>query len=725
MKTGRLCEAYRTGVLALALVATGAFAEEDSSPLLTDMEGAKIENIVVTAQRREENLQDVPIAITALSAEQLSAAGIDGAAGLSLVTPGLYYAGQGPFAQPTIRGVGTSLAGPSTDANVAIYVDGIYQPNQIANLFDFNNIERIEVLKGPQGTLFGRNATGGAINITTFSPTAEPRADVTLSYGRFNDFKATAYATGGITDTLSANVAVLYRNDDGYVKNVLLNKRMAKIDEKAVRAKLLYRPVDDLSITLTGNYSDSSNNAPYAVEPVNRNNVNVRTNPNLLIPPAIREVALDTDPEATTKSKGISLHVQYDRPWGRFTSITAYQDVEPYLLSDIDNSAAPASTASIPLSQETFTQEFNFASDFDSAVNWIAGLFYYDDTADLDLFSYSGIPRVLVATVFSTITTEAAAAYGEINYDVSDRLRLIGGVRYSYEKKHASGGIPAAPNILNSEEDWSAWTPRASIRYALTPDSNIYFTYSRGFKSGNYNGVALSNTPVDPETVNAYEIGYKLAAPRLSLNASAYYYDYKDIQVQIQTNLGGNVLTLYQNAATAKIYGADLDLTAVLTDRWRAQVGLAYTHARYDKYKDALITTPAVDPVTGLPIGGNVQTAGDASDKEMIRTPELTANVTLTYHRPLQTGALEASVTGAYNSGFFWDPGNRVEQDAYTLVNAQLTWISPQHRYRVSLWGQNLTDETYVIYGNTTGTGDSAAYGRPITYGISVSASLR
>ena len=246
--------------------------------------------------------------------------------------------------------------------------------------------------------------------------------------------------------------------------------------------------------------------------------------------------------------------------------------------------------------------------------------------------------------------------------------------------------------------------------------------YSEGFKSGNYNLSALSSTPANPEVVKSYEAGYKYARGRFSFNTSAYYYDYKNIQVQIQVNNNGVLSTVLQNAATANIYGLDADFKAQLTDNWRVDAGAAWTHARYDSYNSALITTPIFKTVNGVVYSnGNSVLAGSAGGNDMIRTPEFTGNVTLTYVHDLPVGSVEASGTTSYNGGFFWDPGNRVKQDAYTIVNAQISWLSSDRRLKLTAWGRNLADEKYCFYSNQTSTGDSCAIGRPLSVGLAAS----
>ncbi len=218
-------------------------------------------------------------------------------------------------------------------------------------------------------------------------------------------------------------------------------------------------------------------------------------------------------------------------------------------------------------------------------------------------------------------------------WDVLDDLRLTGGLRYSDERKEANGAYRIGPTTqLHSAHTWDALTPSASVRWKIDDNQTTYVSYNRGFKSGSYNTTTLAQQqPVDPEFVDAYEAGYKFAGNRISANLSAFYYDYSNIQVAVQTNINGTNTGVLQNAATAEIYGADADVTAVLDDHWQAEAGAAYTHARYTDFPNALVTTP-------IPGGGNTQTPMDVSGNDMVRTPTFTGNLTLSYNADLFGG---------------------------------------------------------------------------------------
>ncbi|MBV9511012.1 MAG: TonB-dependent receptor, partial [Caulobacteraceae bacterium] len=442
---------------------------------------------MVTAQRREERLKDVPIAITAVSGQQLSKAGITSVTDLGLVTPGLNFAVQGAFAEPTIRGIGTSVTGAGADANVSLYLDGVYQPSQTANLFDLNNVQSVEVLKGPQGTLFGRNATGGAITITTLDPSFHPSADVSAGYGSFNEVRLNGYATGPISQDIAGDLAVQYKRDDGYIYNVNTGHEDANADTISLRSKLLFKPTDKLSFVLGGNYSNIQDSSPFSVKPVHNDNpfaetVNFPSNP--------YDIDLTDDPTIRTVSDGINLHAKYASDIGTFTSITSYERIVAYLNADIDNSPIFTSGAHIPSQEETVTQELNYASPQMGPFSWVGGVyFYWDNTGEHVTITSGAVPAPhIAADIIGRVRTDAEAAFAEGNYDFTDRLRLIAGVRYSTEEKRAGVDLSGVPGTNWSDRHrWFSVTPRGSLRYSLDPYSNVYLTISQGFKSGNYN----------------------------------------------------------------------------------------------------------------------------------------------------------------------------------------------------------------------------------------------
>jgi iron complex outermembrane receptor protein len=683
---------------------TAAILAAFTTPIVHSQEKprATIEEIIVTAQRREQNIQEVPIAITALSADALDKAGIDDTRSLEQVTPGLTFGTQGPFAQPTIRGIGTSSVELGDAANVAIYVDGVYNPMQSTGVFDLNSIERVEVLKGPQGTLFGRNATGGAIQVITRTPQQAPELKIKAGTGSFNLQDYDLYATSGVTDAVAVDLALSYLEDDGYVDNIYLNTDIADRRAFSARTKILFQPTDKIDLLLTLGTTDSDDNTVYATQPtkngpVQRPNV---ANPALMVPGDTYEVVHNIIPAIESNSDQASLKATFDLGGVTLTSLTAWADQSTYFRTDGDGTPAEFSSFEFENEDETLQQEITLAGATGST-NWVVGAFYLDEDAlrpYLD-FRANGILFPQPAT-FADI--KAWAVFGEVTQQFTDQFSMIFGLRYSNEERDSSTGA----------DEWENVSPRISATYALNADTNVYATFSQGFKSGTFsNGVSI-----DPETVDALEVGIKsMPTDRITVNASAYYYDYQDIQVSAYVG-SGSAITQLQNAASAEIKGFDVEMTALLTDQLTLRLGGAYTDATYDEFASAIVFTPR----TVAAGGGNAQANADASGNTMIRTPEWTLNLGLDHTSQLLGGELLLTGNVFVSDGFYWDVGNYLDEPGYTLVNARASWTPAGSRLTFSLEGNNLTDEEYGIYVSQNTVGDRVAYGRPRTWGVSV-----
>jgi iron complex outermembrane receptor protein len=682
--------------------------------------------IVVTAQRRVERLTDVPISITALTGDALAASGIRSTEDLSAVVPGLNFATNGAFAQPTVRGIGTTVSAAGSDANVAIYIDSVYQPSQIGNFSSLVDIEQIEVLKGPQGTLFGRNATGGAIRITTRRPTFEPTGDLMLSYGSFDEIRGSAYGSAGLSDTVAASLAFFYSDDRGYTRNIATGGYVAATNAVMIRGKVLFVPSDGLEFTLSGMHSERDANAPFSLGVLNRNNNNLGR-AGILATNNPREVSLTFDPAIGASSDLVSLNGKIDLGFADLTSISSYQRTKTYLLTDTDRTNLALNRADLPGGQKTYTQELNLVSSGKGPFQWFLGAFYYNDDA-------TGATIVNNGAVFTAIRlkSEAIAPFGEANLTLGD-LTLIAGLRYNHERKNFTA--TRGTIVEQRSQTFNNLTPRLGARYALGPSANLYATWSRGFKSGLFDQVLVGSTlvvsPVQPEKVDAYEIGFKYGRGRTSLSASGFIYDYDNIQFQAFNPNGGGLTQVF-NAAKARVYGGEIEASVSPANDFNLRATAAYTHSEYRSFPNATIYCPigaptfgnrsialgAVNPCTGRPSAG-------ASGNQLIRTPEFTASLSSDYHLDLGSGAIDLSATASYSGPFYWDPGNRLREAAYVLVNGEITYAFPGDKLRVTLWGRNLLNEGYSIYVTEAAAGDSVAYARPRTIGVSARLSFR
>ena len=674
----------------------------------------QVEEIIVTAQRREERLQDVPIAVVALSPEALQAKGVTSTEGLSAAVPGLTFTRVGASGTPFIRGVGSSAGDPSSEPSVATYVDGVYIASPNVNLFEFNAIERLEVLKGPQGTLFGRNATGGVIQVRTKDPSFAPEADLSVGYANYDTKSAAGYVTAGLSDAIAFNLAGSIRDqDDGYGNNRLSGVDTYVRDEQNIRGKLLFRLSDETQVMLAGDYLKvDSTGEDYKL-------------PNGAIgrDDSVTDLGrYDTQngflAKTDTKSRGGSLTVDHD--WGsiRFKSITAYRKATGVNAADVDLVPDPYFNVYSRLTQDNWSQEFHLASSGDARVTWLVGAFYYDSSAGYSPLQISGTDLGgLTLDIYGDVRTKSASVFAQATTEIAPRTNLTLGLRYTDEKQEYTAKTDSDVGLIAPEDsvDQSFNDPtwRIALDYKFTPDILGYVSYNRGIKSGGYGALSPVDTAAfDPEQLDAYEVGVKseLLDRRLRLNASAFWYDYKDIQVQIVQ--GSSTFT--QNAASARIRGIDLELQAALGERFTVSGNLAYTDGEYRDYENAGSYGLGVGPLLTI----------DASGNDTVRTPDLSGSLTLDYRMPISTGTLLSSLTVAQNGKFYWAADNERKEDAYTLVNASVRWLSSEEKYSVTVWGKNLTDEEYRSMLSESSYGDLTRQGDPRTYGVTLGVSF-
>lgn len=718
------------GVTAGLLASTPGYAQQAQ-----DEVDAREGVIVVTAQRREERLQDVPLSITAQSGDQLAQAGVDDIRDLGNVVPGLTFTTQGAFAAPTIRGVQSTVALAGADSPVAIYVDGVYQPNQLANVFELADIERLEVLKGPQGTLFGRNATAGAIVIHTRKPTFDVAGSIEVSEGIFfgggartsTDTTIKGFVSGPVVpDLLAASVSGYYEYIDGYLTNLRTGGQTGMVRKYNVGLKLLFTPTDNLEFLASGSIGKRTDFAAMATQPLRGNSAS-QFYPDSVVPDEPWHVATELERGSNptrVETKAISLTGKLDLDGiGTITSITAYQDIEARITVDIDAAYSPQCSAAFACilydedyPEETFQQELSFASEKFGAVSFVAGAFYYRDSH----YMGNGIQPLLTPTgrvdpsrtyaveFNSTIKTRAWAAFGEVSVDVSDSLHLIGGLRYSRERRYGLGdAVPRFPTTGAVVSD--AWTPRVSVRYDITPDMNVYATFSRGFKSAVLDTTGQSNNFANPEKLTSYEVGFKAAQPGFSVSLAAFYYDYTDLQVQFFD--GTN--TILANAADATIYGLDGDLTIGLGEAFEFRLlGSWLPEAKYDVFENGV--------AFALPnsAAGMSQVVVDASGQRLLKAARLTGSASVRYEDYVGSGTLDGNVTLSYSSAYSFDLLDRVRTGPYAILNAQLGYRPGDGGLRVSVFGKNITNKAYFTSALLGNQADAPVYSPPRQVGV-------
>ncbi|MET0369974.1 MAG: TonB-dependent receptor [Sphingobium sp.] len=704
-------------VLAMA-AAMSAQAQTISTPSTAAADQATAQDgytdIVVTAQRRSERLVDVPASIVAISGDQLAKAGVNGMEDLTRQAPGVIINKTGAYLQPTVRGIGASVQGGGAESNVAIYIDGVYVASQTGAMFDLANLESVQILKGPQGTLFGRNATGGAILITTRDPSHEFSGQFNASYGRFNEYKLSGYVTAGLSDTLAADISGYYRSSDGFVRDLRTNRQRGQQSSLDLRSKLLFEPTDSVRLVLSASHNETNDPAGLNYTTLNGNTVGRNFPDSLPVAEDRRHVSQELPTKIDTKTNSVALNGSVKFDFATLNLISGYRNEKDYIETDLDSSYAPASFATYDQFNESFSQEVNFTSAPGSDFSWVAGIFYYWNAAGSKNWKLNGAPFYK-----ARITSNSISGFADGTYDLGT-ISLIAGIRYSSEKRAFKRGLPGGAYTVDTSATFNSWTPRFGLRYDVGDRANIYATFSKGFKSGLYNISSPSTIPVLPEKIDAYEVGFKSAGRVLDFNAAAYLYKYNDIQVTAYDYTSG-VSRLF-NAAKAEVYGFELDAAWRPSSNFDARAAVSYTHAEFTKFPGAPVFTPRSTFTNGAACPalncGNVQSLIDASGNQMLRAPELTLSAAANYRIPLDNGGEVAfGVRPYWSSKINYSFQERISQPSYFTLDADISW-SITDLIRLTLWGRNLTDAKYANSRSESSARDAIAWAQPISYGI-------
>jgi iron complex outermembrane recepter protein len=689
---------------------------------------ASLKEIVVTAERRAEPIQNVPITISYLSADQLEKADVRSLGDIASITPGLRFDYSGNFAYPTIRGVGTTLADAGSGTNVGIYVDGFYSPNPTVSNFQLLNVQSIQVLKGPQGTLFGSNTSGGAILLTTTPPSSQTNAMASATYSSFNTQRYQTYFTTAVTHDLAFDIAGMFTQSDGWIHDIAEDDRdVGAYQDYSLRTGLLFTPADNLSFLLR--YEHAGTN-----DPVNMTDnawegdtgvpqVFGRFIPGTIITTDPNQVSY-TEPVATKlHNNAFQLTSKYDFGAGTLTSYTQYRkdDDEQFLDEDFDS--ARLEYLDITNHEHTFTQEFLMNSHPGGPLQWTGGVWIMNER-DMwpTLGSIADAPTTFLAG--SAVTVRSFAGYFNLTYQLTQNLFLTGGFRYTHDEQ-SEGYYRAGPGpeLLFPTLSANRGTPRAVIRYVLNQYSNVYASFSTGFKATIYNVGGGQLTPVLPESLKAYEIGYKFAAPTVSADLSSYFYNYKDLQVESYAVINDIPVSIVNNAAVARIWGFDGDLKFRITQAWQATLGADYTHAIYTSYPDDPTYTECLSlAACGAAYGLYLDTVTNGSGDEMSRAPKFTGDAGLTYTTLVPGGGdLALSATYYYTAAIYFGTAADFKQAAYSTLGARAQWTSPSGHWSAALFGDNITDTRYLtqVLPGTFGIG--ATWAPPTSVGVNVS----
>ncbi|TXC70243.1 TonB-dependent receptor [Sphingomonas ginsenosidivorax] len=742
------------GVIAAAQPGAAQTVANPSAPAATAPTDDLVEqgDIIVTAQRRDERARDVPISITNVTAAQLETANIQQLSDVARVTPALRFDSSGSFSQPTIRGVGTAVTTSGGGPNVGIYVDGFYVANPEATAFDLTKTQSIQVLKGPQGTLFGRNTTGGAILVTTAEPSMVTAAEFKATYGRFDAQTYQGYVTTGLGTRVAVDLEGQLRKGDGYFRNLANDDRdVGAYQNWSVRGGVKVRVTDDLSVLLRYTHSETDDptllltnayvdrnggSGFYSRVPLAAYGTNSSAGKPLVYafaPPATYATrpgevvnVPGTPTRFTNQTDAFQATIRADLGFADLTSYTQVRKDDAVNLQDLDATALALFNINLGIGNRTTTQEFLFTSKPGSALQWTAGLYYFRNRDTYFVNAAFGPPPYMPFGGSST-TTRSYAAFADGTYQLSPSLFFTAGLRYGHDVVgDAYFLIPVTQARFDVPEyKTSRVTPRAVLRYKPSDVSSVYASYSRGYKAGILNVGGASAVPIRPEDIDAFEIGYKFDDRRLSFDLAAYYYRYKNLQVSsFQSGLA-----LITNAASSHISGAEASARYKLTSTFDLTAGAAYTHARYKDFSQAPFYSYC-DPtgtVAGLVCGaigpGSItQTTNDSSGYQMQRAPDFTANAGANYHTALADGTFSLSGNLYYTSKFYFDASKQFEQTGYAVLAMRAQWTDPSDRFTLAVFGDNLTGKRYrnqVLF-NTLGIG--AVWNAPRTCGVTLAA---
>ena len=736
--------------LAAAIVPAQASAQAAGQPA---GQAVALDEIVVTAQRRAENLQEVPIAVTAVTADALSNVGIEATNALPQIVPSVQMTRSGPSGLFFVRGVGTTNASGGEEGSNAFYVDGVYIPDLAGTITNFNNIQRVEVLKGPQGTLFGRNAFGGLVHVITKDPGDTTEVSGEIGYGNYQTVQGKLYVGGPIAENLSMDVALTGQDQGkGWGRNITLNREIRKEDYWGARSKLVWRPSDTVKLTLGGDYYsfDDDTALSWALD-------EDFIAPGGIVSPGSMTAMGETPSLTSIDMWGFNLTGEFDLDFATLTSISSIRDTENHSSFDVDGTPSSLLKINYESGTRAYQQELRLASNDTDPLSWQVGVFYLkskQNNYSYILGSAASASLPFPGPDSGTLTdagleTDSYAAFGEVSYKLTPRTTITGGIRYTKDKRKLNGtvylvnaGMPLPGGTDTSGRlSYGEFTWRAALRHELSDDFNVYASYNRGFKAGTYSLQSIALPAVQPMFIDAYEIGFKseLFDRKLRLNAAAFHYDISDYQVRsASAGIPGSAVLL--NAASVKVDGVDVEFEAAPTNRLRVFGGFTWLDSRFGRFggpgaeyqAPIIYPQPATCVANGTdnpgelgpgPRTGGIRTCfGDVSGNQTPLAPDFTGSLGFSYTVPVndQGGELQFAALGSYNSGYPFESDGVLRQDEFFLLNASINYRVTEN-WGVKLWGRNLTDAKVFDQKISNGIDVTTARGDPRTYGVTVS----
>ncbi|MBA59837.1 MAG: hypothetical protein CMQ40_11805 [Gammaproteobacteria bacterium] len=726
-----------TSFVAAVLLASLPFG----TAIADESESARgIEEVVVTAQKREQSLMDAAIDVTAFSGIQLREAGIDDVFGISKAIPGLTIQNTGANPQIFMRGVGTRITGTGLDSAVAIYVDDRFVTRQTGQVFDIYDVQRVEVLKGPQGVLFGRNSTGGAIRIITAEVSDELEGELNFGYGTEEYQMASGFVNVPLTDNFGIRISAQSRQRDAFKENIFEGGAdFDDLDAQSLRLKARWDVSDSSTLKFSYDRSvatDLSSSGAVSLDRGNPRGValgGITTSERDKI-----ASSLGTDPfYGSPKIESDSFQLRFE------TTLSDSLDLAAYVHYADFRSAKPGDYDGTSFQDIEVESAFFDANDLgfgieltsnsDGPLSWVIGAngFEGDAESDFDLrVGPAGGGKVRLSTGYGFYDNTAYGVFGSFDYDLNERWTLTIGGRYTYEDKENSlatsllAVATVSPVPASDGESWNEFTPKVTLTYNLD-NGIIYGTFASGFKSGGYNHPLRVGAVIQPETIDMIEVGYKAdLSDSVRLTSAFFAYSYDDLQVTKAASGGGTVTT--ENATDSDIMGLDVDLTWAATEKLTLRFNAEYLDTEYKDYETAGRAPNTV--LTGDPAAiGYGFVFFNAEGQEMLRAPELAAYFSMQYNSPIDVGGREGSLS--LNMNYAWkddylfdfevDPLVDVTQDAHGILNARATLTIDN--VALTVWAKNLTDEIYFFDKVVAGTNNRGNYGHPRTYGVDFS----
>jgi iron complex outermembrane receptor protein len=752
---------------ALAIgVAAPAWAQDEPIAAVDSAEDS--EAIVVTAQRREQQLSDVSLSVTAIGEEKLANTNTNDIEALQNLVPSISFGNDFNFAKLFIRGIGLSSSLPGVDPSVALHVDGAVVSLAQAQLGSMFDLERVEVLRGPQGTLYGRNATGGAVNLITAKPTANLDGYVRLTVGGSDLNLVGEAAVGGpLTDNIRGRVALRVVRRDGYGENEITGNDIDNARQFSTRAHLEFLPTAALSILVTGEYHKEDDRSlaikfrevsfPGVLEDANPANdglsaLGQRDGASFASDP--RDLRANFDPINDRDQWAVTGIITLEASDAiTLRSLTSYRDFEAIFFHDFDMSSyagyplaqtGPTRSSANhwqPVFQHQLSQELQANVEI-GGLHAVLGLFYLDEKIEVE--NHIGFDVITNTDPFrvqfdGTLDIKTWAAFANLTYDLTDQFSLKAGGRYSWEKRHLANNTglgSAALNMLvldplqwDHSKKWTDFSPSLGVEFRPNDDWLLYANWSKGFKSGTAEigstrrqSLAQPLPFVDPEKIQAFEVGTKYAAGTFNFNLAGFFHRLKNAQFSLTRPIPvppffTSTLT---NAAESEAYGAELEVLWRATPAFTLDASLAYLHSEFTEFfsKDPL------DPALFGPGGANVPDS-DLSGNATRMSPRWSLNLNPDYEIDLGNGGtITLASNFAYRSKQYHTEFNddRLSQDGYIMLDANILYRAPDRRLTANLWMKNITDE--LVYAGSFSVSTSRAIGGtlmpPRTYGVTV-----